>query len=276
MAESKRFGMALGGGGARGYAHIGVLRVLEREGFRPSVLAGTSMGSIMAAFFAAGHSANRVQEILSQMSFWRFLDLNPLSDMLNFSELVRFLEPHLPRQIEDFPIPLGITATDLVTGTEVYFRQGDVFQAIRASIAYPGVISPIWVGEQLLADGGILNQIPVDLARFLGAERVIAVDVTPLEVLREHPQKKTWWQQIFRRGTDTNPIQNVYRSVEIMQIRLAEVKLAVSRPDLILRPSLEGIGLFNFQQLEQAIQDGEAAAEGKLEEIRQLLVMEPS
>ncbi|AGK03495.1 patatin [Meiothermus ruber DSM 1279] len=266
--------MALGGGGARGYAHIGVLRVLEREGFRPSVVVGTSMGSIMAAFFAAGHSANRVQEILSQMSFWRFLDLNPLSDMLNFSELVRFLEPHLPRQIEDFPIPLGITATDLVTGTEVYFRQGDVFQAIRASIAYPGVISPIWVGEQLLADGGILNQIPVDLARFLGAERVIAVDVTPLEVLREHPQKKTWWQQIFRRGTDTNPIQNVYRSVEIMQIRLAEVKLAVSRPDLILRPSLEGIGLFSFQQLEQAIQDGEAAAEGKLEEIRQLLVME--
>ncbi len=276
MAESKRFGMALGGGGARGYAHIGVMRVLEREGFRPSVMAGTSMGSIMAAFFAAGHSASGVQEILSQTSFWRFLDLNPLSDMLNFSELVRVLEPHLPRRIEDFPIPLGITATDLVTGTEVYFRQGDVFQAIRASIAYPGVISPIWVGAQLLADGGILNQIPVDLARFLGAERVIAVDVTPLEVLHEHPQKKTWWQQIFRRGTDTNPIQNVYRSVEIMQIRLAEVKLAVSRPDLVLRPKLEGIGIFNFQQpqLEQAIRDGEAAAEGELEKIRELLATE--
>lgn len=82
--------------GARGYAHIGVLRVLEREGFRPSVMAGTSMGSIMAAFFAAGHSAGRVQEILSQMSFWRFLDLNPLSDMLNFSELVRFWSPTCP------------------------------------------------------------------------------------------------------------------------------------------------------------------------------------
>lgn len=273
MADYKRFGMALGGGGARGYAHIGVMRVLEREGFRPSVIAGTSMGSIMAAIFAAGHTADNVQQVLSQMSFWRFLDLNPLNDILNFSELVRFLEPHIPRQMEDFPIPLGITATDLITGTEVYFRQGDVFQAIRASIAYPGVINPIWVGEQLLADGGILNQIPVDLARFLGAERVIAVDVTPLEVLHEQPQKKTWWQQIFRRGIDVNPIQNVYRSVEIMQIRLAEVKLAVSRPDLVLRPRLEGIGLFSFQQLEQAIQDGEMAAEGKLEEIRELLAM---
>lgn len=273
MADYKRFGMALGGGGARGYAHIGVMRVLEREGFRPSVIAGTSMGSIMAAIFAAGHTADNVQQVLSQMSFWRFLDLNPLNDMLNFSELVRFLEPHIPRQMEDFPIPLGITATDLITGTEVYFRQGDVFQAIRASIAYPGVINPIWVGEQLLADGGILNQIPVDLVRFLGAERVIAVDVTPLEILHEQPQKKTWWQQIFRRGIDVNPIQNVYRSVEIMQIRLAEVKLAVSRPDLVLRPRLEGIGLFSFQQLEQAIQDGEMAAEGKLEEIRALLAM---
>lgn len=274
MSAGRRFGLALGGGGARGYAHIGVMRVLEREGFRPSAIAGTSMGSIMAAVFAAGHPADEVQQMLSQMSFWRFLDLNPLSDMLNFSQLVRFLEPYLPRRIEDFPIPLGITATDLVTGTEVYFRQGDVFQAIRASIAYPGVINPIWVGEQLLADGGILNQIPVDLVRFLGAERVIAVDVTPLEVLREHPQKKTWWQQIFRRGIDTNPIQNVYRSVEIMQIRLAEVKLAVSRPDLVLRPRLEGIGLFSFQQLEQAIHDGEAVAQANLGQIRELLVTE--
>lgn len=274
MSDCRRFGLALGGGGARGYAHIGVMRVLEREGFRPSTIAGTSMGSIMAAVFAAGHPADEVQQILSHMSFWRFLDLNPLSDMLNFSELVRFLEPYVPRQIEDFPIPLGITATDLITGTEVYFRQGDVFRAIRASIAYPGVINPIWVGEQLLADGGILNQIPVDLVRFLGAERVIAVDVTPLQVLHEHPQKKTWWQQIFRRGIDTNPIQNVYRSVELMQIRLAEVKLAVSRPDLVLRPRLEGIGLFSFQQLEQAIHDGEAAAQANLEQIRELLATE--
>lgn len=274
MAGCKHYGLALGGGGAKGYAHIGVMRVLEREGFPPSFVAGTSMGSIMAAVFAAGHTADEVQQLLAQLSFWRLLDLNPLSDMLNYSELVRFLEPHIPRQIEDFPIPLGITATDLITGAEVYFRQGDVFQAIRASIAYPGVISPIWLGEQLLADGGILNQVPVDLVRFLGAERVIAVDVTPLEVLQEQPHKKTWWEQIFRRGIDANPIQNVYRAVEIMQIRLAEVKLAVSRPDLVLRPRLEGIGLFGFQQLEQAIQDGEAAALGKLEEIRVLLATE--
>ncbi|MBO1436053.1 patatin-like phospholipase family protein [Meiothermus sp. CFH 77666] len=274
MADCKRFGLALGGGGARGYAHIGVMRILEREGFRPSAIAGTSMGSLMGAMFASGHTADEVQELLSQTSFWRFLDWNPLSDMLNYSELVRFLEPHIPRQMEEFPIPFGITATDLITGTEVYFRQGDVFQAIRASIAYPGAINPIWVGHQLLADGGILNQIPVDLVRFLGSERVIAVDVTPLEVLREQPHKKSWWEQIFRRGIDANPIQNVYRAIEIMQIRLAEVKLAVSRPDLVLRPKLEGIGLFSFQQLEQAIQDGEAAALGRLEEIRELLAIE--
>jgi NTE family protein len=247
------------------------MRVLEREGFRPSAIAGTSMGSMIGAVFAAGHNADEVQEVLSQTPIWRFLDLNPLGGVLNFAEVVRLLEPHIPRQIEDFPVPFGITATDLITGTEVYFRQGDVFQAIRASIAYPGAINPIWVGHQLLADGGILNQIPVDLARFLGSERVIAVDVTPLQVLRDKPQQKNWWDKIFRRGTDVNPIQNVYRSIEIMQIRLAEVKLAVSRPDLILRPSLEGIGLFSFQQQGQAIRDGELAAEARLQEIRELL-----
>jgi len=128
------------------------------------------------------------------------------------------------------------------------------------------------VDHQLLADGGILNQIPVDLVRFLGAERVIAVDVTPLQVLREQPQKKTWWERVFRRGIESNPIQNVYRAVEIMQIRLAEVKLAITRPDLVLRPRLEGIGLFSFQQLEQAIRDGESAAEEALEAIRELLL----
>jgi len=108
MADCKRFGLALGGGGARGYAHIGVMRVLEREGFRPCAIAGTSMGSIMAAIFAAGHTTNEVQQLLSQMSFWRFLDLNPLNlnDMLNFGELVRFLEPHVPRRTEDFPLDL--------------------------------------------------------------------------------------------------------------------------------------------------------------------------
>ncbi len=274
MPECRRFGLALGGGAAKGYAHIGVMRVLEREGFKPSAIAGTSMGSLVGAVFAAGHSADEVEALLAQTSLWRLLDLNPLSDMLNFSELVRLLEPYIPRRFEDFPIPFGITATDLITGTEVYFRQGDVFQAIRASIAYPGAINPIWVGHQLLADGGILNQIPVDLARFLGAERVIAVDVTPLQVLREQPRQKSWWAQIFRRGIDVNPIQNVYRAVEIMQIRLAEVKLAVSRPDLVLRPRLEGIGLFSFQQLDQAIRDGEQAAEERLEEIQELLAIE--
>lgn len=271
MAERRRFGLALGGGGARGYAHIGVVRALQQEGLQPGAIAGTSMGSLMGAMFAAGHSADKVQELLAQTSVWRFLDLNPLGDLLNYGELVRLLEPHVPRRLEDFPIPFGITATDLITGNEVYFRQGDTFEAVRASIAYPGAINPIWVGVQLLADGGILNQIPVDLVRFLGTERVVAVDVTPLEVLKDQPHQRSWWDQVFRRGLEVNPIHNVYRAVEIMQIRLAEVKLAVSRPDVLIRPSLGGIGLFSFDRLEQAIREGESAARQHLGVIRELV-----
>lgn len=267
----KTFGMALGGGGARGYAHIGVMRVLQREGFRPSAIAGTSMGSLVGAFFAAGLEADQVQEIIGQVSFWKLLDLNPFKDMLSFGELLKVMEQHLPPTFEELPIPYSVTASDLITGTEVYFRQGNLYEAIRASIAYPGAINPIWVGNRLLSDGGILNQIPVDAVRFMGAERVIAVDVTPLEVLRDQPQQKSWWDQVFRRGIEVNPIQNVYRAIEIMQIRLAEVKLAVSRPDLVLRPALGGMGLFSFQQLEQAIKDGEGATQQHLATIQALL-----
>lgn len=267
--------MALGGGGARGYAHIGVMRVLEREGLQPSVIAGTSMGSLVGAFFAAGLKADTVQEIITQTSFWKLLDLNPFKDMLSFGELVKLMEPHVPRNFAELAIPFSVTASDLITGTEVYFRDGDLYQAIRGSIAYPGAINPIWVENRLLSDGGILNQIPVDAVRFMGAERILAVDVTPLEALKEHPLQKSWWDQLFRRGIEVNPIQTVFRAVEIMQIRLAEVKLATSRPDIILRPKLEGIGLFSFQQVEQAIKDGEAATEASLEQIRALL-LEPS
>ena len=273
-SKRKRLGLALGGGGARGYAHIGVMRVLEREGFVPDMIAGTSLGSLVGAFFAAGHKADKVQEIIAQTSFWRLLDLNPVKDMLNFSELAKVFEQHLPRTFEELPMPFAVTASDLITGTEVYFREGELYQAIRASIAYPGAINPIWVGNRLLSDGGLLNQIPVDVVRFLGAERVIAVDVTPLEALRDRPYKKNWWDQIFRRGIEVNPIQSVYRAVEIMQIRLAEVKLAVSRPDLILRPKLEGMGLFSFQNLEQAIADGETSALEHLARVRELISAE--
>ena len=273
-SKRKPLGLALGGGGARGYAHIGVMRVLEREGFVPDMIAGTSLGSLVGAFFAAGHKADKVQEIIAQTSFWRLLDLNPVKDMLNFSELAKVFEQHLPRTFEELPMPFAVTASDLITGTEVYFREGELYQAIRASIAYPGAINPIWVGNRLLSDGGLLNQIPVDVVRFLGAERVIAVDVTPLEALRDRPYKKNWWDQIFRRGIEVNPIQSVYRAVEIMQIRLAEVKLAVSRPDLILRPKLEGMGLFSFQNLEQAIADGETSALEHLARVRELISAE--
>lgn len=270
-SASKRFGLALGGGGARGYAHIGVMRVLQGEGLSPSVIAGTSMGSLVGAFFAAGASADTVQETIAHASFWKLLDLNPFKDMLSFGELVKVMEKHVPPTFEELPIPFGVTATDLVTGTEVYLREGDLYQAIRASIAFPGAINPVWVGNQLLCDGGLLNQIPVDMVRFMGAERVIAVDVTPLQVLQEQPKERSWWDQIFRRGIEVNPLQSVYRAVEIMQIRMAEVKLATARPNLVVRPKLEGIGLFSFQQLEQAIQDGEEASRFCLDAIKDLL-----
>ncbi len=272
MSHSKTgFAIAMGGGGARGYAHVGVMKVLEAEHLMPTLFSGTSMGSLVGVFFAAGFNASEVEEIFTHTSFWKLLDLNPFKDFLRFGEVIKLFEGHLPKRIEELKYPFLATATDLISGTEVYFREGEIAHAIRASIAYPGGVSPIWHGSRLLADGGLLNQIPVDGARFLGADRVLAVDVTPLEQLSESAPGKNWWEKIFKRGIEVNPVQVAMRSVEIMQIRLADVKLAISRPDLILRPKLEGIGLLGFSQHIKVIAEGERCTQENIDEIRRML-----
>jgi NTE family protein len=270
IGSNMAFGVAFGGGGARGFAHIGVMRVLEREGLTPGVIAGTSMGALVGALFAAGLNADQVEAVVSQASLLKLLDLNPLADMLKFTELKKLLEPHLPERFEDLPIPFAATATDLIHGKQVYLQRGDLHQALRSSIAYPGAIAPVWVGDQLLSDGGILNQIPVDAARFLGAVKVLAVDVTPLEPLEKQFQERSleWWRRLLGREKEMGWMEVLYRAVEVMQAQITDVRLSIFTPDMILHPKLEGINLFAFNRVKEAIQAGEVAAEANLERLR--------
>jgi NTE family protein len=264
------FGLAFGGGGARGFAHIGVMRVLEREGLKPSVIAGTSMGALVGALFAADLNADQVEAVVSQASLLKLLDLNPLADMLKFTELKKLLEPHLPERFEDLKTPFAATATDLIHGKQVYLQRGDLHQALRSSIAYPGAIAPVWVGDQLLSDGGILNQIPVDAARFLGAVKVLAVDVTPLEPLEKQFQERSleWWRRLLGREKEMGWMEVLYRAVEVMQAQITDVRLSIFTPDLMIQPKLEGINLFAFNKVHEAIKAGEVAAEANLEHLR--------
>jgi NTE family protein len=265
-----KFGLALGGGGARGFAHIGVMRVLEHEGLKPSLIAGTSMGGLLGALFAAGCSSGTAEKFVQEASLGRLLDLNPLKDMLRLSELKKMLGVYLPKTFEELPTRLCLTATDLITGRGVYLHQGDLLEAIGCTIAFPGAIDATWVGETLLADGGLLNQVPVDAVRFLGANRVLAVDVTPLAPLESSLEDKPirWWEHLLGRDRRMTGMQTMMRSLEIMQFQMTETRLAMFVPDLILRPKLDGIGLFSFNREKDAIKAGEEVARLQLEHLR--------
>jgi NTE family protein len=257
------FGVALGGGGARGFAHIGVMRVLEREGLRPSLIAGTSMGALMGVLFAQGASADEVESTILSTSWVDLVDLMPGTGLLRFASFERLLETLVPARFEDLPMPFAVTATDLVEGKQVYFTRGDLHLALKCTIAYPGAVDPTWIGKQLLADGGILNQVPVDAARFLGASHVLAVDVTaPTRLgLRPPVEREDWWSHLLKREPKLGSIQAMFRAAEIMQAQISATRLSLFAPDVIIRPDLEGINLESFWKLKDAVKAGEQAAE---------------
>jgi NTE family protein len=180
LGLSGRVGLALGSGAARGWAHIGVIRALAENGIEPDVISGTSMGAVVGAAYAAGQIDGF--EAWARELEWRqvvsYLDLSFRGGLLNARRLFGFFEDVLPgRSIDSLGLPFAAVGTDLANGQEVWMREGDLLEALRASIALPGLITPSqWQGRWTL-DGGLVNPVPVSLCRALGADSVIAVDL---------------------------------------------------------------------------------------------------
>ena len=176
-----KIGLALGGGSARGWAHIGVIRALAETGITVHCVAGTSIGSIVGAAFALG-KIDALEELARRID-WKqivsFLDVvYPRSGLIDGEKVTDFFRSHIEDvKIEDIPIPYCAIATDLATGRECAIKQGDLISAIRASISIPGIFTPARKGESFLVDGGLVNPVPVSAARNLGADYVIAVDL---------------------------------------------------------------------------------------------------
>ncbi len=307
--QRRNYGLVLGGGGARGLAHLGVIEVLERENLLPNVVAGTSMGGLVGAFVAAGYSAQELHTIARSVSLRRLLDWRVGTGLLSDSAFRAWMAQHLPPTFEELALPLVVTATDIISGRTVYLSRGDLYSAIRATIAYPGAIDPVAMNDTLLLDGGILNQVPVDAAIFLGASRTLAVDVTapePLELSEKVLPGFTtlpvplpqWWRDLTHkdevsvsgkehsdshRATHGTPaslgtVQALRRSVDIMQAQLTAARLSLYRPNVLLRPHLHGIDLSSFRRAPQAIQAGQQAAEKELAQLHEVfggLSLEP-
>jgi NTE family protein len=183
-AKTAPFSLALGGGGARGLAHVGVLRVLEREGLRPRAIAGTSMGSIVGALYAAGVDADDLAATLD------LLDLKGVAGVTKFNlkpdsvlsadAFEARIREVLPSTFDELQVPFAAVAADLITGERVVITTGDLPRAVRASMSIPVVFEPVRIGEYLFVDGGIVDPVPVDAARQIGGDPVVAADVGPL------------------------------------------------------------------------------------------------
>ncbi len=309
-ARLPRIGLALGSGGARGWAHVGVLRRLSELGVPVSCVAGTSIGSIMGATFAAGRLD--VLENLSHRLDWRrvaalFVEVNfPRAGLLTGKRIQQFLQEIVGvARIEDLPLPFATVAADLLSGEPVILRQGGVVEAIRASIAIPGIFVPALRDGRHLVDGGMINPGPVDVAELLGADLVIAVDVNlqsgrgqePPPAVDAQPANRAVadavdaimahagqsaprmqgamadaMQRWFRRETPGLSIFDVLtRSVRIAENQITRSRLKLHPPALLIQPLVGDIETLEFHRSAQAIAAGRAATDAVADQIRALL-----
>lgn len=272
-----KVGLALSGGGARGLAHIGILKVLVESGIPIDCISGTSMGGVIAAAFACGLPIQAIEDKalkLSQMrELVKLIDLSPRRRGLLEGNRVRdyLTEFFLDRNFENLAIPLAIPAVDLVQSKEIIFTKGLILPAVLATIAVPGMFKPVEIGEYRLIDGGVLNNLPVDLARKLGAEIVIAIDVQ-FDPFHEKP-----WQEYSNHLRFQVPMPDFfldfYRAELIMIAKITEERLKQNPPNLLLRPPIPmDITMFlGFNRAREIIAIGESCARSALEDIREII-----
>ncbi len=304
-----RVGLALGGGAARGWAHIGVLRALDKAGIKPDIIAGTSIGAVVGGCYAAGHLDNleRWARELTPKRIFGYLDFNFAgTGLISGQRLCGKLEQHLgDRNIEDLNTRFTAVATEIGTGHEHWLSRGRLVDAVRASYALPGVFKPVKVNGRWLFDGALVNPIPVSVCRALGARYVIAVNLNfdilgrgsvisspdlmfseADEQMQAAAEEETHGKkgvrallqrQILGKGDGAPGISTVMvDAFNIVQDRIARSRLAGDPPDAMVSPRLNDVGLFDFHRAEEAIESGRHAVERQLDDIvREIEICDP-
>jgi NTE family protein len=263
-----KVGLALGGGGLKGYAHLGVLRVFERVGVPVDFLSGTSIGGVVASLYALDHGPEAIADILDAAAETLVRPALSTRSLLSDDRLRRYLRSHGEHtRFEDLRLPLALVAADIVTGHEVVFQEGLVWPASMATVAIPGLFPAQSIGPYWLIDGGVLNPVPADVASDMGADVVIAVR------LRSEPSSgRAEGRGEIPSGQPPSVIEVITRAVDLMQARVAP--RAEAATTVLIQPRCEGapgMGLRNFNQGRRYIQAGEAAAEEALPRLNAVL-----
>jgi NTE family protein len=284
-----RIGLALGSGSARGWAHIGVIRALAEQGIEADTVAGTSIGALVGAVHVDGKLDGLETWVrkLNRKGIMRLLDLSISGGVLRGERLMEFFRGQfIGREFSELSRPYGAIATDFETGQEVWLREGSVADAVRASIATPGLFRPVVRDGRILVDGGLVNPVPVTLARALGADLVIAVD---LDADKPRARAREGWRPRGNRNflekllprhappeaLEESPLPSMFDvingSLHIMQVRIARSRLAGEPADVLLTPRLGHFGLMDYHRAEEAIAEGRATVQRMLPLIREFI-----
>ncbi|RRQ24234.1 patatin-like phospholipase RssA [Guyparkeria sp. SCN-R1] len=300
MTDGKpTIGLALGSGAARGWAHIGVVKALEEAGIRPTVVAGCSFGALIGAGYA-GESMDKLEAWARSIRSWdvmRLLDVRLGGGLIEGDDLMRSLAKQVePVDIEKLRIPFAAVATDLEAGREVWLREGSLIDAVHASIAVPGLMSPVRNEGRWLVDGGLTDPVPVSLCRALGADVVIAVNLNS-DLVGRHVRDirgaarhdtdnesglRKWvdglderlldgrigkWLEEREKAEPTPGMLDVMAgAINIMQDRITRSRMAGDPPELMVSPKLSHIGLLEFERADEAIEKGYEAARRALDD----------
>jgi NTE family protein len=295
LTRKPRIGLALGAGSARGWAHIGVIRALEERGIKVDLICGTSIGALVGAVYASGQ--------LQQLEDWvtslvwskvvRLMDLTWKGGLIRGQRLFNlFRTTFRDVDIAELATPFGAVATELSSGREIWLRQGKLLDVVRASCAMPGLFTPVVHGDTVLVDGGLVNPVPVSMCRALGAELVIAVDLSwgklgPYRnIARElpaRPQEPSWFGRLTNSWLGAVPkkdgeprIPSIFEvfntALDIVEQRVARSRLAGEPADVLITPLLPDFGTMEYHRAAEAIVEGRAAVERMMPLIQRVIL----
>lgn len=297
--QQPKVGLVLGSGSARGWAHIGVIRALAEAGVVPHAICGCSIGAFVGAVHADGDLA-KLEEWVSGLA-WQdvvsLLDVSLKGGFIKGAKLIQYFERNfVDRDFSQLPVPFACVATELETGREIWLKEGSVAHAVRASIALPGLFTPVAHEGGFLIDGGLVNPVPVSLCRAMGMDVVIAVDLNS-DIVGKHlrrpvaelPEENevSWTQRVLARfgvspetlalETDDSPslLTVLATSINIMQVRIGRSRLAGDPADVLIAPRLAHLGLMDFHRGAEGIAEGRAAVERSLSAILHVLGRAP-
>ena len=254
MKRKPKIGLALGAGASRGFAHIGVLDMLEDMGIRPDYIAGSSIGSIIGALYAAGITPKMMEGIAGNIDAKLCYDLGfsrrGFIQGRKIEDLIKLLTKD--RDFKDMDIPLAVTAVDLITSQRVIIKEGKVYKGVRASISIPGVFQPVYDGDRVLVDGGLLERVPVNVVREMGADVVIGVDVA------------------FRgkHRPPENFLETIIQSMEVMELEI--IQHTIPNEDIIICPEVYLANPIALEGVEEIIEEGRKATRKVMDQLQAL------